>query len=230
MKHGLLRWLWRDRPRLALAVLGLRNNVVNDDQAFVTLVRGVYQDADSLTSFRDLHNLYRLGRDTSPLPGDMAEVGVYRGGSARVLCEVKGLRRLHLFDTFEGIPGADARVDRHHAGDYADTSIDRVRTYLQEFDGVLFYKGRFPDTAQPLAEQGTRFSFVHLDVDVYESTRSALEFFIPRLVPGGILVSHDFRSISCPGVRRAFEKFFHGRPERVVELWDTQCVVWAPEA
>jgi hypothetical protein len=32
------------------------------------------------------------------------------------------------------------------------------------------------------------------------------------------------------GMRRAFEEFFHGRPERVVELWDTQRVVWAPEA
>jgi hypothetical protein len=230
MRHALLRWLWRHRPRLALGVLGLRNNVVSGDQAFVTLVRGVYRDADSLTSFRDLHNLYRLGRQTAPLPGDMAEVGVYRGGSARILCEVKGARRLHLFDTFEGIPDADTRVDRHHEGDYADTSVDRVRSYLQAFDGVLFYKGRFPDTARVLVEQDTRFSFVHLDADVYESTRSALEFFVPRLVPGGILVSHDFRSISCPGVRRAFDEFFRDRPERVFELWDTQCLVWAPGA
>ena len=34
----------------------------------------------------------------------MAEVGVYQGVSAKLICEAKGDKELHLFDTFEGLP------------------------------------------------------------------------------------------------------------------------------
>ena len=37
---------------------------------------------------------------TRKLSGDIAEVGVYRGGSAMIICEAKGNKKLHLFDTF----------------------------------------------------------------------------------------------------------------------------------
>ncbi|HEX6559984.1 MAG TPA: TylF/MycF/NovP-related O-methyltransferase, partial [Longimicrobiales bacterium] len=38
------------------------------------------------------------------VPGALAEVGVFRGGTARVICDAKGDRPLHLFDTFAGLP------------------------------------------------------------------------------------------------------------------------------
>jgi hypothetical protein len=213
-----------------LELMGLRNNTIFEDRAFIELVRGVYRDARALTGMRDLHNLYRLVEQTRDLPGDLAEVGVYRGGSARVICEAKGGRPLHLFDTFMGIPDADPTIDRHQRGDFADTSLEGVRAYLRAFDGLHFHPGTFPESGRALEDQGTTFSFVNLDVDVYESTLSALRFFMPRMTPGGILVSHDYRSISCRGVRRAFDEFFRDRHELVLELWDTQSMVVSSSA
>jgi hypothetical protein len=42
---------------------------------------------------------------------------------------------------------------------------------------------------------------------------------------GGVILSHDYRSISCPGVKQAYDEFFADKPEIIIELWDTQCVV-----
>jgi hypothetical protein len=70
-----------------------------------------------------------------------------------------------------------------------------------------------------------RFCFVHLDVDVYQSTLDGLEFFFPRLQTGGVLLSHDYNSVSCPGVRRAFDEYFNGTVQDVVPLWDSMTYV-----
>src|SRR5689334_9943153 len=45
--------------------------------------------------------IYSAVQRTSKVPGDVAEVGVFRGQSARIICEAKGEKVLHLFDTFQ---------------------------------------------------------------------------------------------------------------------------------
>jgi hypothetical protein len=45
---------------------------------------------------------------------------------------------------------------------------------------------------QQPAVENEKFSFVHSDVDLYASTRSVLEFFYPRMLPGGVILTHDF--------------------------------------
>jgi hypothetical protein len=162
---------------------------------------------------------------TQKIPGAIAELGVYRGGSARLIASLKGDRELHLFDTFEGMPEVHA-VDRHHsAGDFGGSWLDEVKRYLSPFDRIFFHKGLFPDSAKELGQTPIRFGLVHLDVDIYESTRAGLEFFYPRTVKGGIILSHDYRSLRCLGVKKAFDEFFADKPEPVIELWKTQCLL-----
>jgi hypothetical protein len=157
---------------------------------------------------------------TAKVEGDLAEVGVFRGTSAKVICEAKGDRPLHLFDTFEGLPPTSKFDSGFQAGQYA-CSLDSVRDYLKDFPNVQFYKGYFPMTGEPIKSRG--FSFVHLDVDLFESTVAALEFFYPRMNPGGILISHDY--VEFAGVRRAFDGFFEHKSEPVIELSGNQCLV-----
>jgi hypothetical protein len=64
------------------------------------------------------------------------------------------------------------------------------------------------------------FSFVHLDVDLYQSTLSGLEWFYPRLNRGGVLISHDYTI--AKGVRKAFDEFFIDKPECLIELSGSQ--------
>ena len=157
---------------------------------------------------------------TMKIPGDIAEVGVFRGGTAKVICEAKGARQLHLFDTFEGLPEPGKIDSAFQKGQYA-CSLNDVREFLNGYDGVHFYKGYFPGTGEPV--RNTHFSFVHLDVDLFESTAQALKFFYPRLAPGAVLISHDY--VDFPGVRKAFDEFFHDKPEPVIEMSGNQCLV-----
>lgn len=107
-------------------------------------------------------------------------------------------------------------------GDFADTSVVTVRNRLAGSPGVEFHPGFFPETAATPVLRATRFQFVHLDLDLYRSTLDALEFFYPRLLPGAMLVSHDYGDASVPGVKQAFDDFLHDRPEQVTPLWLTQ--------
>jgi len=97
--------------------------------------------------------------------------------------------------------------------------MEDVRKYVGGLQ-THFYRGLFPSTAGPV--ESKKFSFVHLDVDLYESTRDSLKFFYPRLSPGGILISHDF--VSSDGVDAAFREFFADKPEPVIELTGYQCM------
>lgn len=125
-----------------------------------------------------------------------------------MIAEVKGNKKLHLFDTFEGMPEVDSSIDLHKKGDFQDTSIDSVKNYLSNYKDIYFYKGYFPASLAGTNCHTLTFSFVNLDVDIYESTKSCLEFFYSRLNTGGIILSHDYRSISCPGVKKAIDEFF----------------------
>jgi O-methyltransferase len=81
---------------------------------------------------------------------------------------------------------------------------------------VALRKGLFPDSAIGLEQM--RFWFVHLGLDLYDSTAAALEWFWPRISSGGILLSHDYPLID--GVVQAFHEFFDGRPEPFIPaLW-----------
>ena len=85
---------------------------------------------------------------------------------------------------------------------------------------VALRKGLFPDSAIGLEQM--RFWFVHLGLDLYDSTAAALEWFWPRISSGGILLSHDYPLID--GVVQAFHEFFDGRPEPFIPLSGNQCM------
>jgi len=161
------------------------------------------------------------------LDGAMAEAGVFRGGSARLICHAKGEAPLHLFDVFETLqagPGAGASdgetAVRAHFG-AVHARRDAVETLLAPFRHVHVHAGVFPDTAAMVADE--RFAFVHLDLDLPDATRDALDFFTPRLLPGGILIGDDYADRE---VRAVFETFFAGRPDTLIELpWGQVMVV-----
>lgn len=157
---------------------------------------------------------------TKEVEGDIAEVGVSSAGSAKLIAELKGEKKLHLFDTYEGLP-EPKDIDRGFMKKQYACSLESVRRYLDPYDGITFYKGIFPSTSEPI--QDRTFSFVHLDVDLYDSTLNALKFFYPRMMSQGILISHDYSTF--PGVHKAFDEFFSDKQERVVELTTSQCLV-----
>ncbi len=222
---AVFRNLAENHPQWLCRLKMIRNHPIENDAKFWKLYAESLRDDATVQSLEDFFNLYQLVQLTQKLEGEIAEVGVYRGGTAKLIASLKGQKSLHLFDTFTGLPEVRAEVDRHKASDFDDTSLEAVRRYLSGFTGIHFHPGFFPDSAQDLARTPIRFSMVHLDVDIYESTKAGLEFFYPRMVKGAVILSHDYRNLGCPGVKQAFDEFFTGKPESVIELWKTQCLV-----
>ena len=169
------------------------------------------------------YTLYSSLLATKNLPGDIAEVGVYKGGTSRLICEVKGEKNLYLFDTFEGLPETNDNDLLVQQGWLHDTSLESVKNYLSDFENIHFLKGIFPETAKPVSDK--KFSFIHLDTNLYQSTLDALEFFWPRMVNGGRIVSHDYNTNSMPGIKKAFSEFFMNQPEKIIEIADSQVMV-----
>jgi hypothetical protein len=209
--------------RLKIGVTHLYDHQIIYDSRFLESVFRLRADGMTLQNIWELYNIYKAVLQTSKVPGDIAEVGVYKGGSARLICEMKGGRQLHLFDTFTGMPEVGEH-DIHKKGSFNDISIESVMRYLKNYKNVFFYKGFFPKTAAAL--QWGKISFLHIDADLYKTTIDALNFFYPYMNRGGIIICHDYNSMTCPGVKKAFDEFFKSKPEPVIELSCTsQCLI-----
>ncbi len=177
-----------------------------------------FMDPGNWHSLDRKYTLAQLIRLTLDLEGDVAECGVYTGGSAWLMCDAARStgKLIHLFDSFEGLSQPTA-LD----GDYwsrgglrADESL--VRENLKEFGNFVLHRGWIPEPFREVAEG--RFAFVHIDVDLYEPTRDATAFFFPRLSAAGIILFDDYGFATCPGARHAVDEFFAARAEPVVRL------------
>lgn len=172
--------------------------------------------------------LYCLARQALLLQGDFVEAGVYRGGTARLLRRlIEGIsppRRLHLFDTFSGMPATSPERDLHQPGDFSDTSNEVVSSLVGREDWILYHRGLIPDTFKGLED--ARIVLSHIDVDIYRSVLDCCQFFYPRTVPGGFLIFDDYGFPSCPGARAAVDEFFRNRPEIPLVLHSGQAVVF----
>ena len=156
------------------------------------------------------------------IPGSLAELGVYRGTTAKLMHELLPGRTLWLFDTFEGFDARDLAHERQAKRGgfrFDDTSVEAVLRYVGASDRVRACKGRFPETAA-LVPDGETFALVHLDADLKKPTEDALAFFYPRLAPGGFLVLHDYGSGAWPGIAEAVDAFFADKPEGIVRIPD----------
>ena len=161
-------------------------------------------------------------KDLTNVPGAIAEVGVYKGYTAKILTELFPDRRFYLFDTFEGFEKSDftlEKVKKHSSNFFDDTSLSLVQNYLGSSPNHRYCKGYFPSTTS-MVEKGETFSLVHLDADLYAPIKSGLEYFYPKMSPGGMLIVHDYSSNAWPGVIQAVDEFLVDKPEGLIRIPD----------
>lgn len=154
--------------------------------------------------------------------GSFAELGVYKGDSAKILFLMDPGRKLHLFDTFAGLPEKDLAMEHGEAATYtpvnfADTSIEKVKKNMGMSADIEIHEGYFPETTKGLENEC--FALVNMDADLYNPTIAGLEFFYPRLSPGGVILVHDYNH-KWEGVIRAVDEFAAKIPESVISLPD----------
>ncbi len=171
--------------------------------------------------------LRELARFTLTVPGDFVECGTFSGCSAALLASMlreRGVsKQICLFDSFAGLPSPQSPDgDQWSEGDLA-YPLDLVRSNLSCFDNIEYFEGWIPER---FSEVSTRqFALVHIDVDLYAPTLASLEFFYPRISPGGLIVCDDYGFESCPGATLAVDEFARAHSLEIVNLPSGGCII-----
>lgn len=192
---------------------------IKKGQVSKELIKAEKNYPDKVRFFNFWFQVERLKKDN--VKGAFAELGVYKGDSAHLLHLMDPNREFHLFDTFEGFTQADLAGETGKAATYttknfADTSIEKVKTRLND-PVFIFHKGYFPDTTKGLDEQV--YALVNMDADLYNPTKAGLQYFYPRLSPGGMIIIHDYNP-DWPGIMQAVDEFSKTIAEPVIPLPD----------
>ncbi|OQB41142.1 MAG: Mycinamicin III 3''-O-methyltransferase [candidate division CPR1 bacterium ADurb.Bin160] len=156
------------------------------------------------------------------LPGNAAELGVYRGGTSKLIALVLYPKIFYAFDSFCGLTNAFSGVDKHENGDFSDVIFMNVKNYLNYLN-VRICRGYFPETTKNITD--SEFCFAHFDGDTYCSCISFLDFFYPRMVKNGVMVFDDYDWHKCPGVKRAINEFLKNKKEIVYEIASFQAMI-----
>jgi O-methyltransferase len=226
----------------------LFEGVVVGDETFVDLYqRCLSHTATPVTPFNVFHR-FQSRRDllqyffaTLELPGARAECGTYRGATALLLAHAWRSRLpefagddLYLIDSFVGtsasgehdlipVRGDDGAMRREAFFPVAQAGLtpELVRSYFAEFPRVNICAGWIPQVFATLPERA--WAFIHLDVTLYEPTLAALEYFFPRLTPGGVIICDG--SIFCPGANKAWNEFCARRQLPFVVLGNRESIL-----
>ncbi len=172
-----------------------------------------------------LYMIWQFARQARSFPGSMAQVGVFRGGSARLVDYAKegNGHSFYIFDTFQGMPKVNEEIDLHKEGDFINTSIESVKAIFSGDKDTIFCQGIFPDTSEPA--KNDKFSFVYIDVDIYQSVLDSLIFFYPRMLQGGFMMFDDYMGKNTPGVKLALDEFLSNKIEKPIITTVGQCVL-----
>ncbi|MFQ5638474.1 MAG: TylF/MycF/NovP-related O-methyltransferase [bacterium] len=165
--------------------------------------------------------LYQLIRLVRNIPGDTAECGVYKGAGSYLICNVnreneRHSRIHHIFDSFEGLSEPSETDGEYWTEGDMSCPLETVSENLSEFKNVNIYKGWIPELFSDV--DAKRFSFVHIDVDLYQPTLDSFEFFYPRMNEGAVMLSDDYGFTTCPGATSAIDKFLLDKKEKMIAL------------
>ncbi len=183
---------------------------------------------------------YELYQRVVNLPGDIVELGVYRGASLMSwanFLEIRNMGDRHKkvvgFDNFKGFGDLDEKDGKEDpkfgktSGGFSSTEFeDQLRHAISIFDEDRFIpykprihlvKGDIEATVPQYVEDnpGMRICLLHFDADLYRPTLIALEHLWPLIVPGGVVAFDEYAIPPWEGESRAVDEFFAGRKVRI---------------
>ena len=206
-----------------------KNYYFETDETFKSVFRdGVHASGsthDPEVVHQRLYNAVQFLKYTLDLSGDIAECGSFQGLSSYLFCnyirfgtrDFSG-RGYHIFDSFQGL-SAPTNQDgiSNEESDVADTdyktagafkgTLETVKATLRDYPLIDYHPGWIPASLAGLPERN--YKFVHLDLDLYEPIKGAVEYFYPRMVKGGVIVIDEYGFPRWPGARKAIDEYCH---------------------
>jgi O-methyltransferase len=143
------------------------------------------------------YELWQLVAETNHLPGNIIEIGCWRGASLIVMAtkalQLKSTSVVYGCDTFEGVVKAGNNDNYYQNGMHKDTTLETLQHNITTLGlhNIVLYKGIFPDETGHLLSASI-FKLCHIDVDTYDSAKDSLTFLWPKLTVGGLVVFNDY--------------------------------------
>lgn len=178
---------------------------------------------------------YELFKKISNLPGVIIDLGVFQGASTftwaklcEIFCPTDVKKIVYGFDSFQGFPSIspedttkDGGVDCKAGGFAGGTSVENdlrlaitamnEDKHLRHIDRIQFIKGDVITTIPNFINEqgnGLKIALLNLDLDLYEPTKIALEFFVPKMVKGGIIILDEYADKNFGGETKAVDEYF----------------------
>ena len=158
------------------------------------------------------------------IAGSIAEVGVFKGTTARLFHDFFSDKEILLFDTFEGFDQRDISHMKESSKENLasktvfNSSLESVQDFVGNSESVKLIPGYFPETTRGIDPEN-QYALVHLDADLYSPQFSGLGYFYPRMTPGGVIIIHDCNN-EFTGSKRALNEFFLNKPETPIIIPD----------
>jgi O-methyltransferase len=167
------------------------------------------------------------------LNGDYVECGVWRGGMSAAIAEVLGLnKRIHLFDSFQGLPPAkdidgkeamqwqqNTKSSNYYNNCAAEESYARKAMEMSKQNQYKIYSGWFQETLLNFPQN--QIGILRLDGDWYDSILICLKHLFPKVINGGVIILDDY--YTWDGCARAVHDYLSEMksPSRIYQ-WKNQ--------
>ena len=159
------------------------------------------------------------------LEGDIVECGVGNGQTLSYILfnliynEKHNNKKYIGFDSFEGFPepsDQDNSPRNPKKGDWDHSNEEFVINNLNDlgfkenhYKKIKFIKGFYERTFQQEKDNITKISLLHIDCDLYSSTRISLETWFDKVEKNGIIVFDEYLNTATdfPGAMKAIDDF-----------------------
>lgn len=163
------------------------------------------------------YEIYKLIKD---LPGDVLEFGVFKGSSFirfltfRSILENNFSRKVYGFDTFREFPSQKRKNDKRLKKDFTldagkPISKNKLKDILnkKKFENFELVEGDVLKTLDKFLKKNPnlKISLLHLDMDVYNSTKFVINKLKDKIVKKGIILIDDYGTVE--GATKVIDNF-----------------------
>ena len=164
-----------------------------------------------VSRLRKIISRYELFKKTVNVPGDIIECGVFKGVSflfwlkCLKIYTPNSSKKVVGFDMFSGFPKNLKAVEKKSAKKYVKKShfkgidpknLTNLAKKILPEDRHELISGNITNTSKSYVKKnyGFKISLLHLDLDTYHGTKSALNNFFPLISKGGVIILDEYGS------------------------------------
>ncbi len=175
---------------------------------------------------------YELYKKIHNVSGDIYEFGVFKGtgvikwATFRLASKEQFKRKIFAFDTFGKFPKSNYPKDKKFLNEFIKDaginsySLQKIKQIVKKkkFINIEFIKGDINKTLLEFIKKNKKLNIalLHIDVDIYEPTKSILDNLFDKVSKNGIIIFDDYKKF--PGETKAVNDFLKGKKYKINKI------------